>query len=63
MIEPGGSRSITTAIYNDPQDFERQREVQFTDGTGQRWQRKEFGALRPILPNDPEAIGMVMMPA
>lgn len=63
MIEPGASREITTPIYQDPQDFERQREVQFTDGTGQRWQRKEFGALRPIAPDDAEALGMVILPA
>lgn len=63
MIEPGASRSVATANYNDPQDFERQREVQFTDGTGQRWQRKEFGALRPIAPDDAEALSMVVLPA
>ncbi|MET4620424.1 hypothetical protein ABIE18_001873 [Arthrobacter sp. 2762] len=62
MIEPGASRSITTPIYDDPRNFEREREVQFTDGAGQRWQRKEFGALRSIAPNDPEAIGMVVLP-
>ena len=63
MIEPGASRVVRTPIYHDPQDFERQREVQFTDGTGQRWQRKEFGALRPIGPGDAETLGMVILPA
>lgn len=63
MIEPGASRTARTAVYNDPQDFEPQREVQFTDGTGQRWQRKEFGALRRITPDDPEKLGMVLLRA
>jgi hypothetical protein len=63
MIEPGGSERFRTSIYQDPQDFEAQREVQFTDGTGQRWQRKEFGTLRPIEPGDPEALRMVFLPA
>lgn len=63
MIEPGASRTATTGIYNDPMDYERQREVQFTDGTGQRWQRKEFGALRPISSDDDEALTMVILPA
>lgn len=63
MIEPGASRTARTAVYHDPQDFEPQREVQFTDGTGQRWQRKEFGALRRITPDDPEKLGIVLLPA
>lgn len=56
MIEAGGFREWRTEIYRDPQDYKHQREVQFTDGTGQRWQRKEFGTLRPIDPGDEEAL-------
>ncbi|MHC6592913.1 hypothetical protein [Arthrobacter sp. C152] len=63
MIEPGGTREWNTDVYRDPQDFEYQREVQFTDGTGQRWQRKEFGAMRTIDPGDEDAPPFVMFPA
>jgi hypothetical protein len=63
MIEPGGNREWRTDVYRDPQDFEYQREVQFTDGTGQRWQRKEFGELRTIEPGDDEALKFIMFPA
>lgn len=61
MIEAGASRTTRTKVYNDPQDFEPQREVQFTDGTGQRWQRKELGALRRITSDDPEKLGIVLL--
>lgn len=63
MIEPGGYREWRTDIYRDPQDYEYQREVQFTDGTGERWQRKEFGTLRTIQPGDDESLKFVMFPA
>lgn len=63
MIEPGASREKRTYVYRYPQDYQHEREVQFTDGTGQRWQRKEFGALRSIEPDDDEALKLVMIPA
>ena len=62
-IEAGGQRTHLTDSYRDPSEFETFREVQFTDGSGVRWQRKESGALREIGPDDPEALKMVVMPA
>jgi hypothetical protein len=56
-IEAGGSRSEVAPIYDE--HYMAQGELQFTDGTGQRWQRMEFGALRTIDPDDAHALRFV----
>lgn len=60
-IEPGGHRELSMPLYREIQDYLPEREIQFSDGTGQRWQRKTFGALRSIAPDDPEALGVVLV--
>lgn len=55
-IEPGGSRTKTVGLF-DALEM-REGELQFTDGTGQRWQRMEFGRLRSLDSGDPEAVTM-----
>lgn len=59
VIEAGGSREALIQLHGD--NFHPNREVQFTDGTGARWQRKSFGELREIAGDDPEAIRFMMM--
>ncbi|MEV8040051.1 hypothetical protein [Arthrobacter sp. NPDC080082] len=54
VIEAGGSREVLTQLRGD--NFHPNREVQFTDGTGARWQRRAFGELRELAHEDPEAI-------
>ncbi|WP_164200370.1 hypothetical protein [[Micrococcus luteus] ATCC 49442] len=46
-IEAGGSRAEDKAMTT------------FTDGVGQRWPHMEFGALRVVDANDPDAFGML----
>ncbi|MBT2523274.1 hypothetical protein [Arthrobacter sp. ISL-28] len=58
-IEPGGFREEVTPLYSE--EWHPEREVQFTDGSGQRWQRKAYGGLRTISPDDPDALRMVML--
>lgn len=59
-IEAHGERTEVTQVYDT---FNmREGELQFTDGYRQRWQRKEFGSLRKIDSDDPDALGMVMIP-
>jgi hypothetical protein len=45
-IEPHGQREKETAVFGA--DMEHEGEVQFTDGAGQFWQRKEFGRLQKL---------------
>ena len=58
-IEAGGSRTEDTTVYDEGRM--REGELQFTDGVGQRWQRKEFGSLRTMEADDPDAPGMVVL--
>ena len=58
-IEPGGSRIEDALIYD--QNNMREGELQFTDGNGVRWQRLEFGALRPITSTDPDGLGTIFL--
>lgn len=58
-IEAGGERFEATKVYDEHNM--REGELQFTDGAGQRWQRMEFGTLRMIEADDPDAIGMVAL--
>lgn len=58
-IEARGERTKVTQVY-DALSM-REGEVQFIDGAGQRWQRKEFGPLRTVNPDDPDALRMVMI--
>jgi hypothetical protein len=60
-IEAGGSREIYTRLYGS--NYHPNREVQFTDGTGARWQRKTLGGLRELLPDDPEMVPFIAMQA
>lgn len=53
-IEAGGSREHTTRLKRSFDDFQYQRELQFTDGAGRRWQRKTQGALFSVDPNNPD---------
>lgn len=59
VIEAGGSRETLTQLHGE--NFHPNREVQFTDGAGIRWQRKSFGELRELPDEDPETIRLVMM--
>lgn len=52
VIEAGGTRQVLTEVRG--RTFDRNREVQFIDGAGVRWQRKSLGALRPLEDEDPE---------
>lgn len=61
VIEAGGSREIVTRLYGD--NYHPNREVQFTDGTGARWQRKSLGGLRELLADDPEMVPFIAMQA
>jgi hypothetical protein len=58
-IEAHGERTEVTPVHDTLKM--REGELQFTDGARQRWQRKEFGSLRPITTDDPDALGMVMI--
>lgn len=53
-IEAHGQREKVTAIFGE--GMVRQGELQFTDGAGQFWQRREFGALKALELDDPESI-------
>lgn len=53
-IAARGEREEITAIFGD--GMVRKGELQFTDGAGQPWQRKEYGALRALERDDPESI-------
>lgn len=58
VIEARGNRE------ERPREFWRNavlRQVQFTDGAGQRWQRTEQGTLRPIVSDDPDGLPMVFL--
>lgn len=50
-IEGHGNRDVVTAPFGD--DLIGEGELQFLDGAGQRWQRKESGTLRPLTADDP----------
>jgi hypothetical protein len=52
VIEAGGTRRALTELGG--QAFNSNREVQFIDGAGVRWQRKSRGNLRPLEDDDPE---------
>lgn len=53
VIEAGGTRRALTELSG--RTFHPNREVQFTDGAGVRWQRKSLGVLRMLEADDPEA--------
>jgi hypothetical protein len=53
VIEAGGTRRVLTELGE--RTFHPNREVQFNDGSGVRWQRKSLGALRLLEGDDPEA--------
>ncbi|KQQ80987.1 hypothetical protein [Arthrobacter sp. Leaf137] len=58
-IEARGERTKVTQVHDA---FKmREGEVQFLDGAGQRWQRKEFGSLRMLSRDYPDTLGMVMI--
>ncbi|MDR6436051.1 hypothetical protein J2790_001172 [Paenarthrobacter nicotinovorans] len=59
-IEAGGIREILTPFTGDMALPES--EVQFTDGTGVRWQRKDSGELRQLAEDDPENIRVRSFP-
>lgn len=58
-IEARGERTKVTQVYDTLKM--REGEVQFIDGAGQRWQRKEFGSLRMLSKEDPDTLRMVMI--
>lgn len=53
-IEAYGDREKVTAIFGE--GMVREGELQFTDGAGQLWQRKEYGTLKALKLDDPESI-------
>lgn len=58
-IEPHGEREKETAVFAESMHHEG--EVQFTDGAGQFWQRKEFGWLEALELGAPETIFTMKM--
>lgn len=52
VIEAGGTRQVLTELGE--RTFHPNREVQFNDGRGVRWQRKSLGGLRLLEADDPE---------
>ena len=55
-IEAGGSREEDFSVHDE--NNMREGELQFTDGNGVRWQRKEFGSLQTIESGDSDALGV-----
>lgn len=53
-IEAHGQREKETLVFGD--GMVREGELQFTDGAGQFWQRKEYGTLKALELDDPESI-------
>ncbi|MDQ0691467.1 hypothetical protein [Arthrobacter sp. W4I7] len=53
-IEAHGKREEETVPFGD--GMVREAELQFTDGAGQFWQRKEYGTLKALDLDDPESI-------
>ena len=57
-IEAGGERQVERPY--DGHLYHPEREVQFSDGSGVRWQRTSSGSLRQMIRGDPEAIRVMM---